>query len=217
MRVGAPAVRLPAMPRRWNEIDWDEDRPGQKKLVASQKTLAWERVPLSDPALDRYLEQVAATHVHGGYLISRWRAVEYSDTTAWFMSRNRLDEYDLLRVFFSSKVVRKGLAELQVPRKLKRGLFEEQWAGSLCLDGSLAGVIVDGGAYEAYKGPAREAKALAAAAVEALTQNRFADFRVDVSEVAWTPWFHDIAWDHTFVLTDFANAELTVLCITDTD
>lgn len=205
------------MPRPWNEIDWDEDRPGQKKLVASQKSITWEQVPLSDPGLDRYLDQVAATHSEGGYLIGRWRAVEYSDATAWFMSRNRLDEYDLLRIFFRSKVVRKGLAELQIPRKIKRGLFEEQPAGALCLDGSLAGVIVHGGAYERFRGSAGEAKELAAAAVEALTQNRFEDFRVDVSEAAWTPWFHDIAWDHTFVLTDFANAELTVLCITDTD
>jgi hypothetical protein len=206
------------MPRRWNEIDWDEDRPGHKELKASRKTLTWEQVPLSDPALEEYLDHVAATHVNGGYVLSRWRAVEYSDTTAWFTSRNRIEEYDLFRVLLGSKVVRKSLPELQIPRELTGDLgFEQRWAGSLCLDGILAGVIVTGGAYKAYQGPAREAKALAAAAVEALTQNRFEDFRLDVSDEPWSPWFFDIAWDHTLVLTDFANAELTVLCITDTD
>jgi hypothetical protein len=76
------------------------------------------------------------------------------------------------------------------------------------VDGVLVGVIVNGGAYERYRGPARDAKTLACAAVEALTQNRFEDFRVDVS--------HE-AWDQTCVLTDTANAEITVLYITDTD
>lgn len=206
------------MPRRWNEIDWEEGHPGLAELIASQKTISWAPVPVADPALEGYLEQVAATHVHGGYLIGRWRAVEYSDTVAWFMARNRLEDYDLLRVFFDDEVVREGLGELRIPRPLTDALgFEQQWAGSLCLDGVLAGLIVEGGAYQAYRGPAHEAKALASAVVEALTQNRFSDFRVDVSQTAWTPWFHDIAWDHTVVLTDFANAELTVLCITDTD
>lgn len=173
------------MPRRWN----------------------WAQVPVSHPALDRYLEQVAATHVNGGYLIGRWRAA--GDPV--------VVDSDHLRIFFD-EVVRKGLPELRIPRPLTVDLgLVHQWAGSLCLDGVLAGLIVNGGAYERYEGPASEAKALAVAAVEALTQNRFADFRVDISQAAWTPWFHDIAWDHTFVLTDFANAELTVLCVTDTD
>lgn len=205
------------MSRRWNEIDWDEDRPGLSELVAARETITWAPVPVTDPALDRYLEQVAATHVHGGYLVGRWRAVEYSDTVAWFTARNRMEEFGLLRVFFDDAVVREGLAALRIPSPLPDIGFEQQWSGSLSLDGVLAGVIVSGGAYENFRGPAREAKALAAAAVEALTQNRFEDFRVDVSHEAWTPWFHDIAWDHTYVLTDNANAEVTVLCITDTD
>ncbi|GGU51343.1 hypothetical protein [Lentzea flava] len=174
-------------------------------------TITWARVEVSAPALDRYLEQLAATHVNGGYLIGRWRAVEHPGTVV------RVDSGHL-RSFFDDQVVRDGLSELRIPAPLTDALgFEPQWAGSLCLDGVLAGLIVTGGAYERYKGPAAEAKALAVAAVEALTQNRFADFRVDISTVAWTPWFYDIAWDHTLVLTDLANAELTVLCITDTD
>ncbi|GAB2834011.1 hypothetical protein [Lentzea nigeriaca] len=206
------------MPRPWNAINSDVGHPGLVELIASQKTITWSQVAVADSALDRYLEQVTATHVNGGYLIGRWRAVEYSDTVAWFMSRNRVEDYNLFRVFFDDQAVRNGLSELQIPAPLTEALgFEQQWAGSLCLDGVLAGLIVQGGAYERYKGSAGEAKALATAAVEALTQNRFADFRVDISTAAWTPWFHDIAWDHTLVLTDFANAELTVLCMTDTD
>lgn len=205
------------MPRSWNEIDWDEDRPGLPELLESRKEIIWSPVPVLTPALEPYLEQVAATYVNGGYLLGRWRAVDFPDTTAWFLSRNRFEEYDFLRVFFGDAVVRDGLPDLEIPPRPDTSGFEQQWAGSLCLDGLLAGVIVDGGAYKRFTRPAREAKAIAVAAVEALTQNRFEDFRVDVSHAAWTPWFQDIAWDHTYVLTDLANAEVTVLCITDTD
>lgn len=207
------------VPNRWNEIDWNDPRPELPEIVASWDSIAWAAVPVTAPALERYLDQVAATHVNGGYLFGRWCAVDYSDTTAWFFARNRVEEYELLRVFFDSRVVREGLGELQIPSPLGHGVggFQEQWAGSLCLDGLFAGVIADGGAYKRYRGPARDAKVLAGAAVEALTQNRFEDFRVDVSHEAWTPWFMDLPWDQTYVLTDTANAEITVLCITDRD
>jgi hypothetical protein len=74
--------------------------------------------------------------------------------TAWFASRNRFEEYELLRVLFDSAVVREDLRELQIPDQVGRrpGRLSEEWCGSLCLDGILAGVIVQGGAYEQFKG-----------------------------------------------------------------
>lgn len=205
------------MPRRWNEIDWDDDVPGFADVIASRDQIVWSEQPVTALGLEPLLRQIAATHTNGGYLLGRFRAVGYPDATAWYLSRNRFQEYEFLRFFFSDPVVREGLRDLQLPATPDTGGFEEQWAGSLCLDGFLAGVIVNGGAYKAFTGPAREAKAIAVAAVEALTQNRFEDFRVDACQRAWTPWFRDIAWDHTYVLTDLANAEVTVLCITDED
>jgi hypothetical protein len=96
--------------------------------------------------------------------------VEYSEVTQWFVSRNRFDEYELFRLLFDSDAFREALPALAVPQNLDRvaaGL-EEQWAGSLMLDGAWAGLIVDGGAYERFRGTAREAKELAAGAVNAL-------------------------------------------------
>jgi hypothetical protein len=205
--------------RPWKDIDWEHPRPSHQEMVDSWTTVRWESVPVSDPAVDRYLEQVQATHVNGGYLFGRWRATRYSDVTAWFAARNRHDEYETLRLLFDADVVRSDLAELKIPRELKRipGKLKEQWAGALCLDGILAGVIVSGGAYRQFDGTATQAKVLAGRAVDALVQERYEDFRLDTTHRAWTPWFHDIAWDSTYVLTDRANAEITVLCITDTD
>jgi len=207
------------MPKRWNEIDWDEPRPEPSEVVAAQNGITWAAVPVAAPALDRYLEHVAASYVNGGYLIGRWRAVDYADTAAWFVARNRAEEFELLRVFFDSEAVREGLSDLQIPSPLGSGDggFQQERTGSLCLDGILADVILSGGAYGRYRGSAMDAKALAGAAVEALTQNRLEDFRVHVSLVPWTPWFEGATWDRTYVLTDTANAEITVFCVTDTN
>lgn len=207
------------MPRRWNDIRWTEDRPSEQDLTDSWASLDWERQPLVHPELDIYLDHVRRTHVNGGHIVGRWRATQYADTTAWFMARNRFEEYDLFRVFFGHPTVRSDLADLQLPADLRaiHERFRQQTAGALTLDGLLAGILVNGGAYERFKGAASDAKDIANRVVAALTGKRYEDFRVDLSHEAWTPWFRDVAWDHTFVLTDRAKAEITVLCITDAD
>jgi hypothetical protein len=205
--------------RAWNDIDWDMPRPSLEELIASWTSLRWEPFDADEPALDTYLDVLASIYTMGGYLVGRWRAVEYSDVTQWFASRNRLDEYELHRTLFESPAFRDSLPELQVPDKVARvpaGL-SEQWAGALMLDGAWAGLLVSGGAYGRFEGSAREAKRIAAAASDGLMGDRLEDFRVDVSHEAWTPWFADVAWDTTYVLTDMRNAEVTVLCATDTD
>lgn len=62
-----------------------------------------------------------------------------------------------------------------------------------------------------------EPRRLADEAVANLTGRRYGDFRLDLTHKSWAPWFFNVAWDHTFALTDYRNAEITVLCITDTD
>lgn len=207
------------MVRAWNDIDWEQPRPSLQQLIDSWALLRWEARALNKPDVDRYLAEIARTHIDGGYLIGRWKAVAYSDVTQWFISRNRLEEYELIRELFSSQIFNEQLPELLVPEKLERvpaGL-KEQWSGSLMLDGAWAGKIISGGAYKSFDGTAAEAKRLATAATDALIEDRFEDVRVDVTHEAWTPWFADVAWDATYVLTDTRNAELTVLCVTDTD
>lgn len=207
------------MVRAWNEIDWDVPRPSSDEIVASWADLRWEARDLDEPALDRYLDALGSTRTNGGYLVGRWRAVACSDVTHWFASRNRLDEYELFRTLVVSSAFRSRLPDLKVPDDPGRvpGGLTEEWAGSLTLDGAWAGLLVEGGAYGRFAGTAREAKTIAAAATDALMGDRFEDFRVDVSHEAWTPWFADVAWDATYVLTDLRDAEVTVLCMTDTD
>lgn len=208
-----------ALVRNWKDIDWDQPRPSVEELVRSWTGLDWESNPIESAPMDAYLAQVRETHVNGGYLVGRWRATRYSDVTAWFAARNRLDEYEMHRLLFDHPEVRRDLAALEIPRQLDRvpGALREVPGGALKLDGILATIIVQGGAYRAFSGTAAQAKHLADEAAADLTGRRYEDFRLDQTHEPWTPWFFDVAWDHTMVLTDYRNAEITVLCITDTD
>ncbi|MCF4121739.1 hypothetical protein L1785_12170 [Antribacter sp. KLBMP9083] len=202
----------------WNEINWNAPRPTETEMVESWTAIRWEHSPIDAPGLEAYLDAARAAF-RGRCLAGRWRAVEYPDATAWFTTRNRHDEYGLHSQLLDSAVVRTDLAELEIPAALDRipaGLKEE-WAGALTLDGTLAALIVQGGPYDRFRGTAAQAKELASAAVHSLVGDRYEDFRVDYSGTAWTPWFWDETWDHTYVITDNGRAEVTVLCLTDTD
>jgi len=207
------------MPRAWNDIDWFQRRPSVAEVVASWSTLAWEARPLVEPALDRYLEALDAVYVNGGHLVGRWGLANDSDVARWFVSRNRLDEYELFRTLVVSPAFQRALPQLQVSDADGRFplTLEEQWSGSLMLDGMWAGLLVSGGAYESFPGTARDAKRLAGDACTALITDRYEDFRVDVAHEAWAPWFTDVVWDATYVLTDMRSCEVTMLCVTDTD
>ncbi|MEN9621160.1 MAG: hypothetical protein RL499_1353 [Actinomycetota bacterium] len=203
----------------WNQIDPGEPRPSLPDLIASWREFEWEARPFRHDAMDRFLGELSRINTLGGYQFGRWRARRFPAEASWFVSRNMTTYYELFRVLFDDPLIRSDLAALQIPTDLSnfRGTLHEERHGALMLDGMWAGLLIDGGAYAKFEGSHRDAKGLAGEAVESLIEGRYEDFRLDTSDSAWTPWFRDVAWDRTFVLTDRANAEITVLCVTDMD
>jgi hypothetical protein len=198
-------------------FDPDAPRPSLSELIGSWRTVHWEQVPILPSALDAYIAEVRSLYTNGDCLVARFRAVSYSNVTGWFVSRWMSEEYELLRLLFESQAFRGAFPLLQVPERLDRvpgGLVREHM---LMLDGHLAQILVQGGAYTTFQGSAARAKDIATAAVDAVTGRRFEDFEVHVSQAPWTGWFCDIAWDQTIVVLDRRNAEITVICATDTD
>jgi hypothetical protein len=88
---------------------------------------------------------------------------------------------------------------------------------SLTLDGELALALVEGGAYEKWRGPTRTAKQLGAEVCEALFGDRFGDVVSLQSGRAWSAWFRGVAWDHSWLIVDRGIRRLTLLCVTDED
>lgn len=201
----------------WSVFDRDAPRPSLPELVESWRTVNWEQVPILPSALDSYVAELRSLYANGDCLVARFRAVSYSNVTGWFVSRWMSEEYELLRLLFESQAFREAFPQLQAPERLDRvpgGLAREH---VLMLDGYLAQILVRGGAYTTFRGSAARAKDLATAGVDAVTGRRFEDFEVHVSQSPWTGWFCDVAWDQTIVVLDRRDAEVTVICATDTD
>ena len=181
-------------------------------------TCRYEPVPVGGAGLDRLLAALRATHANGGVLLARFRAVDVDGP--WFATGAIVFEDRSFRELLASAALRGALPELEVPDPYPVAApprFQQSWAGTLSLDGELARVLVQGGAYVSFPGTAAEAKALAAAAAHDLVGDRHEDFRVYGSTDAWTPWFRDVAWDLTWFLVDDRDREVTVLCVTDND
>lgn len=202
----------------WTAIDWDAPRPDGRAVNRSRSRLRYEPTSLSRVGVDPVVSALRQTHRNGGALVARFRVVDDDEVIGWFASRNRFSEFGFFAHFLGSAAVRTELPDLRVSDPLDRGLtFTESWSGTLSLDGELAAILVHGGAYGKFTGTSVEAKQLGSAFVDAVVGARHEQFHVYLSHRAWNPWFHDVAWDSTYLLIDDADKAITLLCVTDTD
>ena len=113
---------------------------------------------------------------------------------------------EVLRSLFDSPAIRSALPELLIPDPYpitKPPQFFESATGTFTLAGELASALLRGGPYIRFPGSAAEASQLASAGLADLVGDRYEQFRVFQSEAPWTPWFFDIAWEHTWILADY--------------
>jgi hypothetical protein len=179
----------------------------------------YESLAIGGAATDELLDVWRSLFANGGVLLARLRWMG-ALTDDWFRTSAKVHEYESFRSLFGSPGLRNALPELAVPEPFPISSppeFPQSYGDLLTLDGEIATNLVRGGAYRRFSGPATEAKRIASAAVAEWTQDRFEDFQVFGSDAPWTPWFYDVAWDHTWILIDRCNREATVLCATDTD
>jgi hypothetical protein len=197
------------------EPNRNQERPTDadvRSALASIRISSW---PLAAPALDELLDALRQTHANGGALFARFRLPEHP-ILHWFGSRNRWEEIGFFEYFLSSEPVRQVLPELQLRSVSAAHLGFEQVSSS-SLDGELAQILVDGGAYRRFAGTPQEAKRLTERATYALIANRFDEVVVYRSWKPWSPWFYDVAWDTTWLGVDRRYRSIWLLCVTDTD
>src|SRR6266851_366524 len=119
---------------------------------------------------------------------------------------------EVLRSLFDSPAIRSALPELLIPDPYpitKPPQFFESATGTFTLAGELASALLRGGPYIRFPGSAAEASQLASAGLADLVGDRYEQFRVFQSEAPWTPWFFDIAWEHTWILADYERLEVS--------
>jgi hypothetical protein len=199
----------------WLEVNWEQERPGDAAQEWLWRALEVKHIDQIPPPVHEYLQALRGVNVNGGALYARFQ-VEGNEDFNWFATRNRWDEIAFFSRFFLHPVVTSTL-----PDVTKGASFDEsvafEWGSSLTLDGELARSLVIGGAYKRFEGAAREAKALGIRAADALFGDRYLDIETFRCWNAWSPWFHDVAWDSTLVLIDRRLQAISVLVSTDTD
>lgn len=85
------------------------------------------------------------------------------------------------------------------------------------LAGSLAGVLARGGAYDRNAIPGTVALQKATEAAHELLASDYDRPRVYFSGAAWSAFFHDVAWDCSWVVVDNAKSRIHVILATDSD
>jgi len=91
------------------------------------------------------------------------------------------------------------------------------WYGTYELEGAITHLLLVGGAYRNAGLSEEQARGLSRAFVDALVGNARLQTSVYRISGAWTDWFHDIAWDATFVIYRPVARRWTLFCATDTD
>jgi hypothetical protein len=199
----------------WLEVDWKQERPSDTAsewLWRSVEIQSLEGIP---DAVAEYLAALRVVNVNGGALYARFEVTGSRDFT-WFASRNRWDEIAFCSRFLSHPGVREKLPELTRDSKFDDDVGFE-WGSSLTLDGELARALVIGGAYKKFEGTPKAAKELGARVCEALFGDRYLDVEVFRCWKAWSPWFHDVAWDSTCFVIDRRLRTVSLFASTDTD
>lgn len=179
--------------------------------------------PLFEDALEGlrpYVERLRAAYANGAVIHRTFRFPDHAELReqallAW--ARDRA----FFRHFWRCPSVKAAL-----PYELHDVEFAESefspghpfdGMSSVELAGQLADALRRGGAYTHDRPTSRQAMADGMAAAEALTQGDFDHTWVMRSRKSWSHFFHDVAWDYTWILVQPEHDRIVVLMATDSD
>jgi len=199
--------------------DWQQARPSPADVQKMWGRITLATVNLPSEPFTNFIEQLRKSHDNGGAYITAFD-VGPDPIFDWYASRNRLSEDGMLEGFVTHAAVREVLPELRIPDSIQ--LSEACDAGfrmfdQFLLDGTLAHLLYQGGAYHKSHGDGRAEKAFALEVCDAMFGLRYGEILCNPNYDAWTPWFRGIAWDVTIAVFDRRTRRIWLLVITDTD
>jgi hypothetical protein len=192
-------------------------RPTPAEIKGMVKDIVVSPIVLPVKPFTEFLSRLREDRSEGGaYLVAF--EIGPDSTFDWFASRNRLSE--MLNEFVTHRVIRESLPELQIPDSLpipatcNSGflLFDQ-----FLLQGTLASVLYNGGAYAGRRGDGRAEDQFALEVCEAMFGPRYGEILCNPNYDRWAPWFWGVAWDVTIVVFDRRTRRLWILAVTDSD
>jgi hypothetical protein len=163
----------------------------------------------------RFVEDLAAMYQNGDVIHKTFAIPDHPDFTGFINSGDLHSKYFFERVWQTKSVANALPYTLNDVSFLSRDTFRE--VHPVELPGSLASALIGGGAYTSGSMPARSAMKIADEAAESLLASDFESPRVFVSYVPWSTFFHDVAWDYTWLIIRPSDKRLEVVMATDTD
>jgi hypothetical protein len=178
-------------------------------------TVGFERIGMPFPAIERFVMEVRPLYANGKVEHAAFTLPEHP-VFDWFASRSQYHEMGFFQQFWKAK----GPKEV-FPHALRDlNFFDQQifsFASPFQLGGGLAWMLSAGGAYQRFERGGVEAKRLGEEAAAEMLDASYDGPLAFQSGIAWSEFFLDVAWDHTFLVIDRKRRIVHALLATDTD
>uniref|UniRef100_A0A7S2HVC1 Uncharacterized protein n=1 Tax=Helicotheca tamesis TaxID=374047 RepID=A0A7S2HVC1_9STRA len=153
------------------------------------------------------LDQLKYTHCNGDVILVSF--VESSSS-----ADNTNSSPSSLMMWLDHLVVREKLSNLHIPSQICIP-SDLRLVDQSTLEAELTQRLVQGGAYQRFRGSEAAARALSSRFVDDLFRN-VEQVQIAISQEAWSNWFMGIAWDLTVLAHDPDSGRRWLLTITDT-
>jgi len=177
------------------------------------RTGSLTKLSVSNPIVDRVKETISKTHLNGGIIVKCFQ-INNPELLNYPTMNEEYERY--FTKILTSDDIRMSIPELNIGKQLDCKT-DFKMISSFTLDGDIASVIYNGGAYEGFYGTPREAKKLGQEFCDFIFGDRFLDVQVYQTNNPWCSWFFDFAWDDTWFILDTNLKKIWLICITDTD
>ncbi len=184
------------------------------RAMAMWRELDFPIVKQKDSTL-QFVEDLAAMYSNGAVIHKSFSVPDHPDFAA-FIDTGALHSTYFFERFWQTKSVASAFPQpLNDVRFLSPDTFN--WIHPVELPGSLARALLRGGAYTSKRLSARNAMAIAGQAAESLLRGDFDHQQVFVSQLPWSSFFYDVAWDYTWIIIRPKDKRIEVIIATDTD
>ncbi len=180
----------------------------------SLSDVEFQPVSITSPAMTTLLQTMQQMYANGDVMLHGFEPV---DAAAFDReNKDRLSDKKRAKQLLGTAAVRQAAPELQLPDYLP-ALPRRRRYGSFELEGAITQMLLNGGAYDGCGLNADQARALSASFVEEMLGEGRDHALIYVFAGAWSPWFQDVAWDHSFLVFDRDARRFWLFCATDVD
>lgn len=189
--------------------------PGFRQRQAMWAAVGFDRIDSSFPAIGAFLKEMRPLYANGKVEHAAFTLPDHP-VFDWFASRNQYHEMGFFEQFWKAR----GPKEV-FPYALRDLNFFDQkyfsFGSPFQLGGGLAWMLSAGGPYHRFEGGGVEAKRLGEEAATEMLAGSYDDALGFQCDIAWSGFFLDVAWDHTFMVIDRKRRTIHALLATDTD